>query len=98
MFARVSRFSGESSALRSGFDSVAAELERLDGFGQAFFLTDDDGHGMSVTLWDSRDALQQSANAANDMRQRATTQAHATIDSVETFEVVLTVKAGSGVR
>ena len=93
MFARVSRYHGDAERLRAGFDAVTAELQQVDGFAQAFFLTDaENSRATSITLWASEDALNASAERAHKMRTQATEPADATIDSVESYEVVLTVE------
>ena len=95
MHARVSRYSGDADRLSAGFEAVTRELEQIDGFAQAFFLTDhESGRAISITLWDSREALDASAEAAHRMRTRATEPADATIDGVESYDVVLTAAAG----
>jgi hypothetical protein len=43
-------------------------------------------------LWESREALEASADAAHRMRTQATEPSSATIDGVESFDVVLTAK------
>jgi heme-degrading monooxygenase HmoA len=93
MFARVSRYRGDADRLRAGFESVTGELERLDGFAQAFFLTDRaSSRAMSITLWETEEALNASAEAAHRMRTRATAPADATIEGVENYDVVLTAR------
>ncbi|HEY3021110.1 MAG TPA: hypothetical protein VGJ32_13010 [Solirubrobacteraceae bacterium] len=96
MHARVSRYRGDAGRLREGFESVTAELERLDGFSHAYFLTDGEhGRAMSITLWSSREALDASAERAHQMRTQATSPSDATIESVESYEVVLTAKGAA---
>jgi heme-degrading monooxygenase HmoA len=92
MHARVSTYEGQADELVKGFASVAGPLEDLEGFSVAYFLVDREaGKGVSITLWESEDALAASAERANQMREKATDQAGATIRSVESFEVALTV-------
>ncbi|HSD78643.1 MAG TPA: hypothetical protein VLA98_14615 [Solirubrobacteraceae bacterium] len=96
MFARVSRYRGDAERLRAGFAAVTAELEQIDGFAQAFFLTNaEHGRGMSITLWADERALEASAERAHRMRTQATEPADATIESVESYEVVLTARPAS---
>ena len=96
MYARVSRYSGDAGALRDGFDSAVPELEGIEGFSHAYFLTNgEDGRAMSITLWDSREALEASAERAHRLRTQATEPSSATIESVESYEVVLTAKASA---
>lgn len=92
MHARVSTYEGQADELVKGFESVTGPLEDLDGFSKAYFLVDRaSGKGMSMTLWASEDALDASVERANQMREKATEQAGATIQSVDHFEVALTV-------
>ena len=94
MFARVSRYHGDADLLEQGFSSVTSELEQLDGFAKAYFLLDrTHGTAMSITLWHSAEALKASAQRAHEMRTRATDQADASTESVESFEVPLTAEA-----
>ena len=96
MFARVSRYHGDAERMRAGFDAVTGELEQVDGFAQAFFLTDaEHSRAMSITLWESADALEASAERAHRMRTQATEPADATIESVESYEVVLTAESAA---
>jgi heme-degrading monooxygenase HmoA len=95
MFARVSRYRGEAERIRAGFEAVTGELEQLDGFAQAYFLTDrEHSRAMSITLWESEEALAASAERAHQMRTQAAEPADATIESVESYEVVLTAGPG----
>lgn len=97
MHARVSHYSGDVELLRGGFEAVSTELEQLEGFTQALFLADGKtSRAMSITLWDSEEAMDASAARAHQMRTRATQPASATIDSVESYEVVLTVAPPAG--
>ena len=94
MFARVSRYRGDAARLREGFEAVTAELEGLEGFSHAYFLTNSEhSRAMSITLWDSEEAQRASAERAHQMRTQATEPADASIESVESYEVVLTAKA-----
>jgi heme-degrading monooxygenase HmoA len=91
MHARVSRYSGDADRLKEGFEAATSELERIDGFAQAFFLTDrTSGRAISITMWESREALDASAEAAHRMRTRASEPSDATIEAVESYDVVLT--------
>ena len=96
MFARVSRYRGDAAQLREGFEAVTAELEQLEGFSHAYFLTNrEHSRAMSITLWQSEGALEASAERAHQMRTKATEPSDASIESVESYEVVLTAKAAS---
>ena len=93
MYARVSRYSGDAEGLAAGFQAITEELSQLDGFVQAYFLTDHhSSRAVSITLWDNQEALEASADAAHRMRTQATEPSSATIDGVESFDVVLTAR------
>src|SRR5258708_6552873 len=97
MHARVSRYSGDAELLRAGFESVTTDLEQLQGFAWALFLADrETSRAMSITLWDSAEAMAASAERAHQMRTRATEPESATIESVESYEVMQTVGTPAG--
>ena len=92
MHARVSTYEGEADELVEAFDSVRDPLEQLDGFSKAYFLVDRaGGRGMSITLWESEEALNASVELANQMREKAAEKAGGSIRSVDHFEVALSV-------
>jgi heme-degrading monooxygenase HmoA len=93
MFARVSTYrADDADRLLEGFRSVTDELERIDGFSHALFLVDRAGaKGMTITLWDSEEALASSASKADELRKRGTEIGGGSIESVEHYEVGLTV-------
>jgi heme-degrading monooxygenase HmoA len=91
MFARVSTYKGGGDALREGFESVTDELRQIDGFESAYFLIGEGGSAMSITLWQTREALDASTEAANRLRESATQPSGAEIQSVDSFEVAIAV-------
>lgn len=94
MHARVSTYSGDAEALVEGFRSATDPLEQIDGFVQAYFLVDRaSDKGMSITIWESEDALLASAARADELRKAATEPSGSTIESVEHYEIALTAKA-----
>ncbi len=91
MHARVSTYDGEPDQLVQGFESVRGALADVDGFSKAYFLVDRvGGRAMSITLWESEEALNASVERANQMRQQATDRAGGSIQSVDHYEVALT--------
>ncbi len=85
------RHQGDPEQLVQGFDSVRGALAEIDGVSKAYFLVDRTGDkGMSITLWESEDALNASVERANQMRKEATDQADASIQSVDHYEVAIT--------
>jgi heme-degrading monooxygenase HmoA len=91
MHARVSTYEGEAEQLRQGFDQQTDALAQVDGFERAYFLLGEGGTAMSITLWESKEALDASAEAANRMREAATEPSGAAIKSVENYEVAISV-------
>jgi hypothetical protein len=91
-YARLSMYSGDDpDALMAGFEAVTDELKQVDGFSHAYFMIDPDHkRGVSITFWESKSALEESAQKADELRQRGAGQGGASIDSVESFEVRLT--------
>jgi heme-degrading monooxygenase HmoA len=93
MFARVSMYQGATERLLEGFRRTTEPLSQLDGFERAYFLTDaSSGQAMTVTLWDSEDAVAASADWADRAREHAAHDSGATIESVHTYEVALTAE------
>ena len=92
MFARVSTYTGEPDELVRGFENARGDLEQIDGFAQAYFCVDRaSGTGLTITLWNDEQALEASAERARQLRTQATQPSGATIDSVQQYEVALTV-------
>ena len=93
MFARVSTYRGaDSDQLVEGFRNIREPLEQMSGFSHAYFLVDrGTGKGMSITFWDSEDALSSSAAQADELRKRGSQAGGASIESVEHYEVGLTI-------
>lgn len=69
---------------------VLTKLQQTDGFQGLYALADRaSGKTMSITLWDSEEALRASEEAANRMRQDSTDAARGQIANVERFEVTM---------
>jgi len=91
MHARVSTYSGEAEALLEGFQSATGPLEQIDGFQQAYFLVDRaNNKAISITIWESEEALLASAARADELRKGAVEPSGSAIDSVEHYEIGLT--------
>jgi heme-degrading monooxygenase HmoA len=92
MFARVATYKGDADELVKGFDAARAPLEQIDGFSHAYFCVDrEHGRALTITLWETEQALEASAEQAHKLRTQATEPSGATTDSVTQFEVALTV-------
>jgi heme-degrading monooxygenase HmoA len=92
MFARVSTYRGDGDRLLQGFADVTEPLEGIDGFSHAYFMVDrESGKGMSITIWESEDALQASVAQADELRSKGAAAGGASIESVEHYEIGITV-------
>jgi heme-degrading monooxygenase HmoA len=95
--ARVSTYEGDVDRLIEGFQRQADLVRLLDGFVRAFLLVDRArGRAMTLTLWDTEDALQASAERAAHVRAEASETAGATIGSVDDYELALEIDVGGG--
>jgi heme-degrading monooxygenase HmoA len=91
MHARVSTYTGEAEALVEGFRAATEPLEQIDGFSHAYFLVDrSNNKAISITIWESEDALLASTAKADELRTNATEGAGGTINSVDNYEIPLT--------
>jgi heme-degrading monooxygenase HmoA len=93
MFARVSTYrAADADKLLEGFKSVTDPLEQMDGFSHAYFLVDrGSGKGMSITVWESEQALTASVAKADELRKQGTETGGGSIESVEHYEIGLTL-------
>ena len=93
MHARVSNYQGDVDRLIEGFERQTHLVRQLDGFARAYLLVDrDGGRALTVTLWESVEALDASASRAAHLREEATETADATIGSVDSYELAFDVE------
>ena len=91
MFARVTTYElplgGASEAVES-FQPAIERIRELDGLVEAFFLVERDGsHAISLTLWESLDAMERSRVAASRARIDAAGLIEAEVVSTHELEV-----------
>jgi heme-degrading monooxygenase HmoA len=92
MFARVSTYRGDGDRLLQGFADVTEPLEAIDGFSHAYFMVDrESGKGLSITIWETEDALRASAAQADELRSKGAAAGGAEIESVEHYEIGISV-------
>ena len=88
MHARVSVYSGSAERaddLVRAFE--ATPLRDLPGVKEAVLLLDrSSGKAITITYWESEDAMRASAEGANRMRSQAMDASGGSVASVETFE------------
>jgi heme-degrading monooxygenase HmoA len=97
MLARVARYEVNQDRLTDAIDAFSEagkEVEQLDGFAGGYVLIDhEDGRTMTVTLWESDAALEDSEPTARSARNRAAGAVDGSVLSVEKFEVSLELGA-----
>jgi heme-degrading monooxygenase HmoA len=93
MFARVSSYqfpAGQAEQAVQRFTTAIDPLRQLDGAKGAYFLLDrSSGKALTITLWESEEALGASEEAANQLRSDAAGSAGGTVQDVERYEAAL---------
>ena len=91
MHARLARYAIEPDRLDEaldGFREAGRELAELEGYRGGHVLVDyDDGTLMTLTLWESRAAIDKSDVRAASLRQRALRSVDGEVQSVTSYEV-----------
>jgi heme-degrading monooxygenase HmoA len=91
MFARVSSYQFAPDQADQGaqaFDRTTASLRQMEGIRSAYFLLDRvSGKALTITLWESEQAMTASEEAANRIRSDAAGSAGGTVRTVERYEV-----------
>ena len=93
MHARVSFYelagASRDDAVRA-FEAARSAVEQMEGNQGAMLLVHaDGGKAMTITLWESEDALRATEKQANQAREQAASNAGMTITGVEAYEVAL---------
>jgi heme-degrading monooxygenase HmoA len=95
MWVRVTKFEGGSAeqfdeGLRQIEENVLPPLREMPGFERVISLsTADRSAGLTLTFWESEQALRESEEAANRLRGEAAEAGGDTIAGVERYEVVM---------
>jgi heme-degrading monooxygenase HmoA len=93
MFARATTLQGSADNVEVGVQQYQEALSRfrqIPGNQGAFLLIDRRaGKGIGVTLWESEQAMTESREQADQLRQQAAEQAGGRIESVEEYEVAV---------
>lgn len=93
MHARVSTYTApDPDKLVEGFRMATEGLKQLPGQAGAFFCIDrENGKALTMTLWETEDALNSSREGANQLRDQAIADAGASVDSIAHYEVPIVV-------
>jgi heme-degrading monooxygenase HmoA len=95
MFARVTSLGGAPDRADQGIsnfrEQVLPAARQLAGFKGAYLMMDrDTGDALSVTIWESEEAMQASEEAASRLRAGAAQEVGATVEpTVRRYEVVV---------
>jgi heme-degrading monooxygenase HmoA len=93
MYARATTLTVPAERQAEGVERYRAGLSsfrQIPGNRGAFLLVDQDGgRGVGVTLWESEDAMVQSRERADQLRQQAATEASGEILAVDEYEVAV---------
>ena len=91
MFARLTTYELEEGRASDSIPAFAPAIERiriLDGLVDAFYLVERDGQrAMTMTIWDSVEAMERSRVAASTARTDAAREAGAEVTSTYEFEI-----------
>lgn len=101
MFARMTTLQGSATKVAEGIKAVQEQVipaaQKMPGFKGMIALADrSSGRMIGITLWESEDAMRQSAQAANQLRSASAASGGAEIVSVEQFEVVANTDIDGG--
>jgi heme-degrading monooxygenase HmoA len=99
MFARVTTYElaeGRASESIEAFEPAIDQMRALDGLVEAYFLVERDGlHAVTLTLWETLDAMERSRVAASTARSEAANAVGA--DVLSTYELEVGIHTGSSV-
>jgi heme-degrading monooxygenase HmoA len=91
LVARVSSYEGGANRLEEltrGFEQSGDAVRELDGFEGAYLLVDrSTGNALTVALWSSPDAAEQSAERVNELRREAAEASAHSITAVDVYDV-----------
>jgi heme-degrading monooxygenase HmoA len=99
VFARVATYTGTSDqvveAIRLIRENVLPRTEQLDGYQGAYFLVDrQNGKSLTMTFWESEEAMRTSEEAANSMRSEIADALETQMVGVERYEVAVAAQEG----
>lgn len=92
MYARVSKYEAPAEQVEAAlerFEDGIDALRQMSGIKRAYLLVDrEGGNALTVTVWESKEAMDASAEAAKRLRSEAMEAAGGSVVSVETYELV----------
>ncbi|RAM37326.1 hypothetical protein [Arthrobacter globiformis] len=88
MFARVSTYRPGPESTGAPTDETINRVLEMPGCKGIYYLYSQDNTSLSITLWDDKNALDGSQQAAERIRTETSAEQHMQILSVEEFEVL----------
>ncbi len=94
MFARVSTYQGSPQQIDEGLDharqNILPRVQEVEGFEGVHYLVDrQSGRALSMTLWESEEAMRASEEEANMLRGESAEATGATVEGVKRYEVAI---------
>jgi len=94
VFARVSTYRGDPAQIDAGLaharEKILPRVQQVGGFEGAYYLVDrESGKALTITLWESEEAMRASEEEANRLRSESADAISATVEGVERYEVAI---------
>ena len=92
MYARVTTYEGSAEDYQRGLDKmksdVVPQVQSMPGCKGILAMVDNTtGRSLSITLWDTEDAMASSRETANQVRAEAASATGATVTDITEYEV-----------
>jgi hypothetical protein len=95
MVARVTRYRGSVAPLSDGLWQTRRVLETKPGsMGIEYLIDTEGGLALTISLWESLEMAEASAEWARDARQRTAEALGLTIEDVDVFDLALRAQVG----
>ena len=97
MFARVSTYQGPTDQIDQGVrfaqENIVPRVQEVEGFEGVYFLVDrQSGKSLSITLWESEEAMRASEEEADRLRRESAEAGREEIVGVERYEVAISLE------
>ncbi len=96
MFARVTRYHADEDTdqLLEGFKETLGSLQTVPGFSHGYFMVDPStNEAVGMTVWETEEAMEASTESAEERRRQRTATGHASVVSVDSYEIGLIAAA-----
>jgi heme-degrading monooxygenase HmoA len=101
MFARVSTYQGSPDQIDEGVryakENIVSRVHEVEGFEGVYLLVDrQSGKALSITLWESEEAMRASEQEANRLRSEAAESGGQEVVGVDRYEVAISPEHPTG--